>query len=184
MEVTEAFKEAVESKNLLTIRILLKDSLIYDKHFNRFNDMKKYLDNKNINIWMSDTDPFVEKPEYEWNKNLMNLELTKLVYNFTEDRVKYCQKIIQKLYFNEIQNEKYKKINKAVIDKNVYIAIKSNIQKLSDIIYKKEYSEITNENILDIFNISIDIVLTLSKIKVIKLSQTILNKIKKYVNKI
>ena len=103
MELTEEFKNIVcssrvDKKNLLRLRIMLKDSLLVDQSFDQFSAMCQYAKKMGVNFWMEKSEELEKAPEREWNKNLMNLELVKLVTDFTQERVRYCQSIIKKVY--------------------------------------------------------------------------------------
>lgn len=98
MALTPEFKNAVNSKNLLRVRIMLKDSLLVDKSFALFEEMRTYAENRGLHIWMEKTEEIEIVSGTEWNRDLMNLELTRLVNDFTEERVEYCQRIIAKIY--------------------------------------------------------------------------------------
>jgi len=98
MSLTLDYKSAVSSKNLLLVRIMLKDSLLVDKYFIQFTEMIKYAEEMGMDIWTSETGELEKKPIEEWSIELMNLELTRLVNDFTKERVDYCKKIIRKVY--------------------------------------------------------------------------------------
>lgn len=98
MVLTSEFIDAVSSRNLLRVRIMLKDSLLVDKQFNLFREMRTYAENKGLNIWMDKTEDIEIADKAEWNLDLMNLELTRLVNDFTKERIEYCQKLIKKVY--------------------------------------------------------------------------------------
>lgn len=98
MAITQEFINAVDSKNILRVRIMLKDSLLVDKRFHLFNEMKAYAESKELNIWNEKTEDINMINKKAWNKDLMNLELTKLVNDFTKERLVYCQHIIQSVY--------------------------------------------------------------------------------------
>lgn len=98
MALTSEFKNAVNSKKLLRVRIMLKDSLLVDKRFNLFEEMRTYAESRGLHIWMEKTEDIEVVSKAEWNRDLMNLELTRLVNDFTKERVAYCQRIIEKVY--------------------------------------------------------------------------------------
>lgn len=98
MAVTPEFKSAVSEKNLLRVRIMLKDSLLVDKTFCQFEEMRTYAENQGVNFWMAKTEELEKAPNAEWNLDLMNLELAILVNDFTKERLVYCKSIIEKVY--------------------------------------------------------------------------------------
>lgn len=98
MALTPEFMTAVKNNNLLRVRIMLKDSLLVDKSFAQFQEMCQYAKRLGVNFWMEKTEELEMKPEESWNITLMNLELTKLVNDFTKEHLDYCKKIIEKVY--------------------------------------------------------------------------------------
>ncbi|MCH5193406.1 MAG: hypothetical protein J1F11_05540 [Oscillospiraceae bacterium] len=98
--MTAEFISAVEDGNILRVRIMLKDSLLVDRSFKKFKEMHKYAEDKGLKIWMDNAAKVETLPETSWNEDLMNLELTRLVNNFTKERAIYCSKIIKKVYGN------------------------------------------------------------------------------------
>lgn len=98
MALTPEFEDAVNSGNLLRVRIMLKDSLLVDKRFGLFEEMRSYAENRGLDIWMEQTEEIGIANRSEWNVDLMNLELTRLVSDFTKERLTYCKSIIEKVY--------------------------------------------------------------------------------------
>ena len=98
MALTPEFITAVRNNNLLRVRIMLKDSLLVDKRFVQFTEMRQYAERLGVNFWMEKTEELEMKPKESWNVDLMNLELTKLVNDFTKEHLVYCQAIIEKVY--------------------------------------------------------------------------------------
>lgn len=98
MALTPEFRTAVRNNNLLRVRIMLKDSLLVDRSFAQFKEMRQYAEHSGVNFWMEKTEELEMKPEELWNITLMNLELTKLVNDFTKEHLDYCRKIIKKVY--------------------------------------------------------------------------------------
>lgn len=98
MALTPEFMTAVRNNNLLRVRIMLKDSLLVDKRFAQFTEMRQYAERMGVNFWMEKTEELEMKPQESWNADLMNLELTKLVNDFTKEHLVYCQAIIERVY--------------------------------------------------------------------------------------
>ena len=128
MAVAQEFADAVKTKNVLLVRIMLKDSLLLDKTFRQFNEMCNYAKNQGLNFW-ADEDEELKIAPRPWNINLMNLELTKLVNDFTERRTFYVRNIIREVYGIPINNnssvntkakqsESYRRINSSRLGNN------------------------------------------------------------------
>lgn len=113
MALTSEFECSVRDKNLLRIRIMLKDSLLVDKSFRQFSEMCRYAETHGAFFWMEKTEELVRVSRDAWNMDLMNLELTRLVNDFTKERLLYCQSIIQKVYevsMEPVQSYNFKKM--------------------------------------------------------------------------
>lgn len=136
MALTPEFISAVEGNNLLRVRIMLKDSLLVDKSFNQFTEMRGYAESRGTNFWMEKTAELERRPEIFWDTELMNLELTRLVNDFTKERLAYCQAIIQKIYgINSTPKQAYPSDNG-----DNYKAILSGVTKMNRILRKNETS--------------------------------------------
>ena len=98
MAITEEFKEAVEEKNLIKLRIMLKDILLVDKSFAKFDEMISYLDAKGIDVYERKMLSYPRADKSLWNIKLLNEELAKLVNEFSKARVYYCREIIRSIY--------------------------------------------------------------------------------------
>jgi hypothetical protein len=66
--ITEEFKKAVDSDDKLSVKIMLKDSLLIDKSFDMFDNMVKYA-NKNIkDLYDDKNDDDFESDKEKWNE--------------------------------------------------------------------------------------------------------------------
>lgn len=99
--ITSEFRQAVKERNLLRIRIMMKDSLLIDKSAELFHEMNKYAKTKGIYVWTKNGEEFDVLPEDSWDESLLNSELVKLINDFTVNRVNYCLRIIRKIYKDE-----------------------------------------------------------------------------------
>lgn len=86
------------NNNVLRIRIMLKDSLLVDKSFHQFAEMCGCAESRGVNVWMEKKEELEILPKTSWDADLMNLELTRLVGDFTKERLRYCQAIIRQVY--------------------------------------------------------------------------------------
>lgn len=110
--ITQEFRQAVEERNLLRIRIMMKDSLLIHKSAQQFNEMKNYAYKQGINVYIKDEENFDPLPEELWNENLLNLELAKLINDFTTRRADYCLHILRKIDKDEHKGKKETKVKK------------------------------------------------------------------------
>ena len=104
--LTNAFFEAVDKKNIRRLRIMMKDSLLVDLSFKQFNEMSKYV--KNIEGMYDEHDdkkcPF-EEDKSKWDKNYMDKQMTQLfIGNFSKKRIEHIKKVIDYIYKDEKKN--------------------------------------------------------------------------------
>lgn len=99
-EVSDEFKKDVENNDLLGIRLLIKDSLLWDNSFDAADKMIKYAQSKGVNPFITEDGNYWsdEKPQNEWDKDYMNLKLVEIVNNFTEEHFNYLKRIIKYIY--------------------------------------------------------------------------------------
>ncbi len=97
MAISSEFAQAVRGGNKLRVRIMLKDSLLVDKTFRLFDEMKAYASAQGVSPW-ADADIPLEKAEKPWTEDTMNYELTALVNDFTKEHVNYVKAIIAEVY--------------------------------------------------------------------------------------
>lgn len=173
MKVSSEFIKAVQERKILIIKIMLKDSLLLDKTFKLFNEMEQYALNHGIDIY-NENGMLKKEPEYKWNLQLMNFELTLLVNNFTRERIEYCKQIITKVSENE---------NLAIkVEQDNYEEIVEEIRILSE---KFKY-RVKNKDIDEIIQKVKKIFILCCKVKYKKyiiIIESSLNKIMEFINK-
>lgn len=119
MVVSKEFKEVVQEKDILKVRIMLKDSLLIDRSFMTFEELVNYAQKSGLDVWIDSSDDPVEKVKKQWTIDLMNDELTLLISDFTEERVDYIKQIIREIYPEEKKVEnRGKRFSRVVVDDN------------------------------------------------------------------
>lgn len=118
MEISNKFKDAVREKDIVKIRVMLKNGLLIDTTFRVFESMKLYAESQNVNFWAVPQQPVNKKIESSWSKSLLDEELAILIRDFTEERLEYVKLLIRYLYAAEqiaetknISNSPYRSIN-------------------------------------------------------------------------
>ncbi|QIG36253.1 hypothetical protein IBB3154_0762 [Ligilactobacillus salivarius] len=102
MTLTTEFRDAVQNKNVISVKIMLKDSLLLNGE--NFKEMLEYA-KEQIPSLIDEHDGEIFKPETEWDEDYLNEQLVVLVNNFSEERIKLLQSIIHKLYGKQTTNE-------------------------------------------------------------------------------
>lgn len=111
MTITEEFKNAVKSKNIRMVRIMLKDSLIIDPTFKEFNEMNSWAKNNLKDLYDKHDGEVLKSNLDEWTEDYMNSQMIQVVYNFSEERITLLKKISEKLYSEKINQIKNKREN-------------------------------------------------------------------------
>ncbi len=109
MVVSNEFKEVVQEKDILKVRIMLKDSLLIDRSFTTFEELVNYAQKLGLDVWVDSSDDSIEKVKRPWTVDLMNDELTLLISDFTKERVDYIKQIIREIYPEEKKVENREK---------------------------------------------------------------------------
>lgn len=135
MEISSEFQNAVKEKNILRIRIMLKDSLLIDRSFSMFKKMLEHTEKQGVKVLMDARDS-LERVDGPWTVEVMNSELTSLVGDFTEEHIQYVKDIIINIYGEVSQEE----IPIAVIRKKKDEMRAKVEKKIKDIRGKKEWS--------------------------------------------
>ena len=101
--VSQEFRSAVEERNLLRTRIMLKDSLVIDPSFNQFNELLAYARMRLPDIVEPFDGELLENNSSMWNSAEMDRQLVKLVNNFSEKRIQYVKAIVSKVCESDIK---------------------------------------------------------------------------------
>lgn len=113
----ELFEETLRKKNILKIRLMMKNSLLYDSSFKSFDEMEKLAEKYKVNIWQDSSVEVLIKRDKPWTIDDVNYELTAIVSSFTKERIAYLKDLITDVYNSDIyMNENTSNHNKK--DKN------------------------------------------------------------------
>lgn len=97
MPLTNAFHRAVESNNVLRIRIMMEDSLLVDPSFKEFNEMKKAAAGVK-GLWDEhDGGKEFITDKSKWNDDYMGEVMVKVVSNFSHERINHLKEVVRYL---------------------------------------------------------------------------------------
>lgn len=134
MSVTKEFQDAVLNKNLLRVKIMLKDSLLIDTTFCQFDDMIHYAETRLSNIWIRDEE---DDAIFSQEAEALNAILAGLVNNFSRRRVIHLKRMISRIYPPAIKNKQTdnKKMEREIRQtrKPVYREICNNAEQIEKI---------------------------------------------------
>lgn len=92
--ISQEFKKAVADKNLLRVKIMLKDSFIVDPTFTQLNELLAYARRHLSDLFVPHDGELLENNETNWNETVMNQELIQLINNFSEKRIEHLKRVV------------------------------------------------------------------------------------------
>lgn len=101
MNIREEFKEAVEKNDLTTVRVMIKGSFVIDPTFKKLNEYIKYAEDRLPDLYEEHDDDEFENSD--WNKDYMNKQLNKLMYNFSKERIAHLKEVCKSIYGERIE---------------------------------------------------------------------------------
>lgn len=107
--VTHYFTDAVKSKNVLRIRIMMKDSLIYDPTFKDYKEMERLAADVQGLYDKHDGRKFREDRTV-WDDDYMNELMVQVVNNFSHERLAHLQEVVR--YLRPINNKQETNLDK------------------------------------------------------------------------
>ena len=96
MAITNAFNKAITEGNIRQIRIMLKDSLLVDPTFERYNEMEKLASTVPGIYDEHDGRPF-KSLSSEWSDSYMDILMIQVVGNFSHERVEHLKDVVRTL---------------------------------------------------------------------------------------
>ncbi len=122
MPVNSDFRDAVQNKNVLMVRIMMKDSLILDPTFAEFDAMTREAEHElgaKVLYDKHDGARF-DTNESNWDKKYLDEQIADLMSNFSRERISHVRKICSVIYAEEIENIKRKRHEKSRTREHVY----------------------------------------------------------------
>lgn len=113
MALTKEYMEAVSQRNLLRVRIMLKDSLLVDTSFKQFDEMLNYAERKLRDIWIDDNE---DEDVFSQSTEELNSILAGLVNHFSKRRVDHLKRMINKMYPPQSKKKQEKRETVVVIN--------------------------------------------------------------------
>ena len=102
MAITNEFIEAVESKKMMRVRIMLKDSLLVDPTATQFEEMEHYAIEKLGNIYSDHDGEELNYDESSWNEDYLNQQMVIVVNCFSKERIDLLKKMVRFLYKEKV----------------------------------------------------------------------------------
>lgn len=96
MALPEAFYEAVNNGDILGVRIMMKNSLLFDRTFAQFSEMEKEAAKMNGLYDVHDGRELITDKS-KWDDNYMNLLMVQVTKNFSHERLNHLKEVVRYL---------------------------------------------------------------------------------------
>lgn len=109
MAITNEFMDAVQSKKMIRVRIMLKDSLLVDPTSAQFDEMERYATETMGNIYTEHDGEVLNFDVSAWNEDYLNQQMVTVVNSFSKERIDLLKGMVRYLYkdkANKIRSER------------------------------------------------------------------------------
>lgn len=126
MKIDIEFQDAVKSNDIDLVRMMLKDSIMIDPTLDMYRVLSSYAE-ANLSMPLYEKyDGITFADESDWNKDYFNQEMTKLIDNFSKERIIHLEKVCKKIYSGYINkkekiNNRKKYTKKIDVDKRIIL---------------------------------------------------------------
>ena len=96
MALTQAFYDAVLSNDILSVRIMMKDSMLLDPSFQDFDKMAESAKSMSGLFDVHDGEKFIDDRS-KWNADYMNMLMVRVVRNFSHERINHLKEVVRYL---------------------------------------------------------------------------------------
>lgn len=105
--LSNEFKTAVLNGDVLSVKIMIKDSILLDTSGRMTDEMLHYAEENHLKIlegYDKDSGELVLEPE-KWDRDVLDLGLVELMGNFSRFRIEKLKKMAQKLYPQKVTED-------------------------------------------------------------------------------
>lgn len=103
MNLSPEFVDAVEKNDLLSIRIMIKDSMVFDPTLHEYFKLLEYAEKKISDLYDEDNGAKYETDKSNWDKDYMNHQLVEVIDNFSRERLYHLTEVCQQVYKKRIE---------------------------------------------------------------------------------
>lgn len=96
MIITDSFKNAISSKDVIGLRIMMKDSLLVDPSFSGFEEMNRLAAGV-PGLFDPHDGRVLESNKSLWNDDYMNKLMVQVVGNFSHERLNHLKEVVREL---------------------------------------------------------------------------------------
>lgn len=117
--VSADFKNAVEKKNKLRVRIMLKDIMVIDPTMEKYSAYLRYASAHMPDLFDQHDGEKLNYDKSAWTKEYLSQEMVTLVNNFSHERLALLEKMVPYIYKDDterISNKRKEKIKNGKVD--------------------------------------------------------------------
>jgi len=96
MSLPNAFIEAVNNRNIRSIRIMMKNSLLVDTTFREFDEMEKAVSGI-PEVFVPHDGKELIKDKSQWSEEYISRVMTQVIGNFSHDRIDHLKEVVRYL---------------------------------------------------------------------------------------
>lgn len=132
--LSNEFKTAVLDGDVLSVRIMIKDSILLDTSGKMTDEMLRYAEENQLKILEGyDGGELVLEPE-KWNRDVLDLGLVELMGNFSRLRIEKLKEMAKKLYPQTTTTKPTGKVDKRISRPSPKTPKEERIAALQDIV--------------------------------------------------
>lgn len=105
--ITDRFKKCVADKEMQSVYIMLKGSLVVDKTFSNFKELEDYASARIPNLYLKHNGEELKYNTSDWTENYLSLQLVRVVDNFSKERIELIKRMMTHIYGNSKEEIKY-----------------------------------------------------------------------------
>ena len=122
MAISQEFKKAVDSKKLVRVRIMLKDSLLVDPTLDQFDQMEKYAASVLDDLYVPHDGTSLNFDIASWNEDYLNEQMVAVVSIFSKERIDLMKSMVRQMYkekANKIRDDRQTKTSTSLSRKQI-----------------------------------------------------------------
>lgn len=118
MAVSKDFIDAVDSKNKLKTKIMLKDIMLIDTSLSEFKNYINYAEANIEDLYDIHDGEELDYNQYNWNKDYMNEQMVIVINNFSKERIELLKSIVTYLYKDDVKEKQTLNNDVSIINSN------------------------------------------------------------------
>lgn len=121
MKIDSEFIDAIKDGNKRRVQIMIKDSIMIDPSLNSFREMIKLAEENIPNLYNEHDGSKLSYNEKDWSESYFNRQMSELLFNFSQERIKLLCEICKYHYKDTIykQNSEEDKATISITKKQV-----------------------------------------------------------------